>query len=112
MLRMVSYPHRPKSGHITCYLNRTYHVLPTEDSIRIDKRLKQRQNGEASWGLAYARSKRSKNLSRSIAATDFCLCACRWHGRSKPTRLGAAFGGRGHLHGGPPGNQPRRNYSS
>jgi len=22
---MVSY-HRPKSGHITCYLNRTYHV--------------------------------------------------------------------------------------
>ena len=29
MLRMVSYPHRPQSGHITCYLNRTYHVLPT-----------------------------------------------------------------------------------
>jgi len=26
---MVSY-HRPKSGHITCYLNRTYHVLLTE----------------------------------------------------------------------------------
>src|SRR5207248_4796397 len=30
MLRMVSHPHRPQSGHITCYLNRTYHVLPTE----------------------------------------------------------------------------------
>src|SRR5271165_4250190 len=30
MLPMVSYPHRPQSGHITCYLNRTYHVLPTE----------------------------------------------------------------------------------
>src|ERR1700693_3030448 len=29
MPRMVSY-HRPKSGHITCYLNRTYHVLPTQ----------------------------------------------------------------------------------
>ena len=29
MLRMVSHPHRPQSGHITCYLNRTYHVLPT-----------------------------------------------------------------------------------
>src|SRR5258708_10341037 len=29
MLRMVSYPRRPKSGHITCYLNRTYHLLPT-----------------------------------------------------------------------------------
>jgi len=27
---MVSYPHRPKSGHITCYLNRTYHVLTTD----------------------------------------------------------------------------------
>jgi adenylate kinase len=26
---MVSYPRRPQSGHITCYLNRTYHVLPT-----------------------------------------------------------------------------------
>jgi RNA polymerase sigma factor (TIGR02999 family) len=29
MLRMVSHPHRPQSGHIMCYLNRTYHVLPT-----------------------------------------------------------------------------------
>jgi len=26
---MVPY-HRPKSGHITCYLNPTYHVLLTE----------------------------------------------------------------------------------
>src|SRR5580700_3653045 len=29
MLRMVSHPHRPLSGHIMCYLIRTYHVLPT-----------------------------------------------------------------------------------
>ena len=29
MLRMVSYPRRPQSGHFMCYLNRTYHVLPT-----------------------------------------------------------------------------------
>src|SRR5579862_1308627 len=29
MLCMVSHPHRPQSGHFTCYLNRTYHVLPT-----------------------------------------------------------------------------------
>jgi hypothetical protein len=28
MLGMLPY-HRPKSGHITCYLNRTYHVLLT-----------------------------------------------------------------------------------
>jgi hypothetical protein len=32
---MVSY-HRPKSGHITCYLNRTYHVLLTESAIFLD----------------------------------------------------------------------------
>jgi hypothetical protein len=36
MLRMVSYPHRPQSGHIICYLNRTYHVLPTETGFRLD----------------------------------------------------------------------------
>jgi hypothetical protein len=33
MLGMVPY-HRPKSGHITCYLNRTYHVLLTAKRIR------------------------------------------------------------------------------
>ena len=32
---MVPY-HRPKSGHITCYLNRTYHVLLTFRSSGID----------------------------------------------------------------------------
>jgi hypothetical protein len=26
---MVSYPRRLQSGHFTCYLNRTYHVLTT-----------------------------------------------------------------------------------
>jgi len=29
MPSMVSYPRRLQSGHITCYLNRTYHVLTT-----------------------------------------------------------------------------------
>src|SRR5437588_2285678 len=29
MPAMFSYPHRQKSGQITCYLNRTYHVLTT-----------------------------------------------------------------------------------
>ena len=29
MPAIVSYPRRLKSGHITCYLNRTYHVLTT-----------------------------------------------------------------------------------
>jgi hypothetical protein len=30
MLGMVAYSCRPQSGQITCYLNRTYHVLPTK----------------------------------------------------------------------------------
>jgi hypothetical protein len=34
---MVSY-HRPKSGHITCYLNRTYHVLLTRVGFEVDTR--------------------------------------------------------------------------
>jgi len=29
MPRMVTHPRRPLGGHITCYLNRTYHVLTT-----------------------------------------------------------------------------------
>src|ERR1700683_4612165 len=33
---MVPY-HSPKSGHITCYLNRTYHVLLTAMFVAIDK---------------------------------------------------------------------------
>jgi len=37
MLRMVSYPHRPQSGHIMCYLNRTYHVLPTRRLMGLGK---------------------------------------------------------------------------
>jgi len=36
MLRMV-YPRRPQSGHLICYLNRTYHVLLTLPQIRLDR---------------------------------------------------------------------------
>src|SRR5579864_4076274 len=36
MLCMVSYPYRSQSGHITCYLNRTYHVLPTSNATHVD----------------------------------------------------------------------------
>jgi hypothetical protein len=32
---LVSY-HRPKSGHITCYLNRTDHVLLTTSTVSVD----------------------------------------------------------------------------
>src|SRR5216683_7456160 len=44
MLRMVSYSHRPKSGQITCYLNRTYHVLTTNLRAQLDTS-KQRSAG-------------------------------------------------------------------
>jgi AbrB family looped-hinge helix DNA binding protein len=36
MLRMVAYSRRLKSGQITCYLNRTYHVLLTPEKIALD----------------------------------------------------------------------------
>src|SRR5277367_5486870 len=36
MLGMVAYSRRQKSGHITCYLNRTYHVLPTTIAKTLD----------------------------------------------------------------------------
>ena len=36
MLAMVSYSRRPQSGHITCYLNRTYHVLLTPTEYWVD----------------------------------------------------------------------------
>src|SRR5437660_7645099 len=36
MPAMFSYPHRQKSGQITCYLNRTYHVLTTGMCVALD----------------------------------------------------------------------------
>src|SRR5271167_370908 len=37
MPSMVSYPRRLQSGHITCYLNRTYHVLTTRLSPNLGR---------------------------------------------------------------------------
>jgi hypothetical protein len=36
MPSMVSHPRRQKSGHFTCYLNRTYHLLTTHRFPPID----------------------------------------------------------------------------
>ncbi len=36
MPSMVSYPRRLQSGQITCYLNRTYHVLTTCKIFHLD----------------------------------------------------------------------------
>jgi hypothetical protein len=33
---MLSYPRRLPSGQITCYLNRTYHVLTTVSTLELD----------------------------------------------------------------------------
>jgi hypothetical protein len=33
---MLSYPRRLQSGHITCYLIRTYHVLTTPVNRKLD----------------------------------------------------------------------------
>jgi hypothetical protein len=37
MPSMLSYNRRLPSGHFTCYLNRTYHVLTTRFDLGIDK---------------------------------------------------------------------------
>jgi len=36
MPSMLSYNRRLPSGHFTCYLNRTYHVLTTPDTQLLD----------------------------------------------------------------------------
>src|SRR6266568_6584494 len=61
MLRMVSYPHRPKSGHITCYLNRTYHVLTTEGCPKLggtDKQCYHAAIGDRAMRLSRAQWRR------------------------------------------------------
>src|SRR5580704_11369729 len=73
MLAMVSY-HRPKSGHITCYLNRTYHVLLTRRDVWL-----------AGWFWAVLPSQRElwrmARDARCLAAAhdsgDFCGRALR-----------------------------------
>src|SRR3984893_6147088 len=72
MPRMVSY-HRPKSGHITCYLNRTYHVLPTAVSLCLD----------VTGRLAY-RPAQAKNDSKSQIRAYECACIGRSLCRFQP----------------------------
>jgi hypothetical protein len=36
---VLAHHNRPKSGHITCYLNRTYHVLLTIQIILLDRHI-------------------------------------------------------------------------
>lgn len=48
MLAMVSYSRRRKSGQITCYLNRTYHVLLTALPFTLDNRNRRIQHDNRS----------------------------------------------------------------
>src|SRR5208282_1397820 len=45
MPSMLSYPRRLQSGQITCYLNRTYHVLTTTALLTVDRRSFFRHHG-------------------------------------------------------------------
>ncbi len=47
---MFSYLRRPKSGHLTCYLNRTYHVLTTQSYLDVDNEGLRVQNLALSQG--------------------------------------------------------------
>ena len=57
---MLSYPRRLQSGQITCYLNRTYHVLTTRRNIRLTFRDQRRifernsANGRVRLRLSFA----------------------------------------------------------
>ena len=35
-LMTSAYSHRPQSGHLTCYLDRTYHLLPTAFDAEVE----------------------------------------------------------------------------
>jgi len=55
MPAMFSYPHRQKSGQITCYLNRTYHVLTTPSRIPLDNCVTRAQNSRYPIALDFWR---------------------------------------------------------
>jgi len=61
MLAMVSYSRRPQSGHITCYLNRTYHVLLTLQEKQLDD-----VGNRLLWFLPHERSFPHVPVSRPV----------------------------------------------
>src|SRR5271165_848306 len=64
MLGMVSYSRRPQSGQITCYLNRTYHVLPT---VLSDPKIASpfRRDAEVHWYEALGIGAKEHRIKRS-----------------------------------------------
>gem|GEM_PF-3143379 len=75
---MISYPRRPKSGHFTCYLNRTYHVLTTLRKWReaVEDNLCQRE-GDADhfWTSIPAMTENLKGDLDSLPLRRRILCA-------------------------------------
>src|SRR5437660_12885361 len=82
MLRMVSYPHRPQSGHITCYLNRTYHVLPTRIHNPFDRACRAVLLSPALFGLVEGLRLSIGPFNRSNGHTrgpTACTTTLAWH---------------------------------
>jgi small subunit ribosomal protein S15 len=79
MLCMLSYPRRLKSGQITCYLNRTYHVLTTgrvhplatsRDNVLTSKTLPNENKQESNRLVLARQQKQSVIDSYRTHATD------------------------------------------
>jgi hypothetical protein len=79
MLRMVSYPHRPLSGHITCYFNRTYHVLPTLNFAEVDSAEREAQTWLDSHKLSVAAERQHmldvSAITHTHSGGDLCTIA-------------------------------------
>jgi hypothetical protein len=75
MLGMFSHPRRPQSGHLMCYLNRTYHVLPTQLGFTIAKPTVSRYLRRLKHHPEESKTKRWRaflnNHREAIAAFDF-----------------------------------------
>src|SRR5260370_26258120 len=82
MPSMISPRRRMQSGQITCYLNRTYHVLPTRDKSIVDKRGRSWYS-TARFALGVPRDSVSPRVVQVIIQED------RWKQAEleRPTRL-------------------------
>src|ERR1019366_5561685 len=71
MPAMVSYSHRLKSGHLTCYLNRTYHVLTTSAAFLLTRRtpshIVQSSYPQSCCGLRFFAISPSQTLGQGLA---------------------------------------------
>src|ERR1019366_4192226 len=78
MLPMVSYSRRPQSGQITCYLNRTYHVLLTLQFPLDDDLPANRQNARQVGTIDGAEVNEAEGVAGELGgvASQDALCKC------------------------------------